>query len=659
MTQPPHEPPKDEGQQPPSPLDKSPQPPQGAPGLPPQAPLPPAPGFGAPQPPAGSFGAPTPPPPGQQPGQPGQPPAQPGQPPAQPGQPPAQQPAYGYPQTPGTPPPAPGQSPQTPPAGYGYPGQQPPPPQPGYGFPAQPGQPGPGQPGQPGPYGGGYPTQPPAPQTVVQGSGVNGGSGGGLTTQLKIIIAAVVAVVLIVGAGVVYKATSSDDPKDVAGSSSGGGGGGGGEAKGGEKAGPAAPDGAGKEQAPGNVTGKVKFQVPMPVVKEITEVKGSWATEKVYAKAGVKKITGYDPEKGTELWNLPLTGEVCASSRHLSKDGNKAAFLFEGPIEAGRKVAQCTQVGLFDLTSGKLLWSHGFKDGDRPATLTGVTVSGDTVAVGSYSGGGALDINGKELWSPKPSSDNCKDKGYGGGPALVALRQCGDYNNPQLLVERLEPTSGKPLSTYKLPAGAETASILSTEPLLVGAEVNDSASGTAGISDLFSIDGATGKLIAQMPVDGEKFDLHCPRTEVEGCTKVAVGNGKVYVPTVQRRGSAETGRTNEIVTWDLKTGKPTSERIEAGERYSMVPLRMDGGNLIVYKFPPYDKGGQVASIDGGSLKQTVLLENPADRSVRDAESSLTINLANAWFVGGRLFLSNHLVSESNTSQKYLAMVFGP
>ncbi|MFJ6697371.1 PQQ-binding-like beta-propeller repeat protein [Streptomyces sp. NPDC091272] len=652
MTQPPNEPPKNgEGAPPPSPFSKTPEP--GAHADPQSPPPSGAGGFGAPQqPPAGGFGAPTPPPPGGQPGQPGQPGPY-GQPQGQPG--------YGYPQAPGQPPQAPGQPPQTPPpgqappAGYGYPGQpgQQPGQQPpsGYGFPGQPGQPGYGQPQTGGPntpYGM-YPPQPPAPQQP------GGSGGGGLTTQLKIIIAAVLAVVLIVGAGVVYKATSGDEPTDVAGSSSGGGG----DAKGDEKAGPPAPDGAGKEKVPGNVTAKVKFQVPVPVVKELTDVKGSWATDKVYAKAGVKKITGYDPEKGTELWTLPLAGEVCGESRHLSKDGNKAAFLFEGPLEAGRKVAQCSQVGLFDLTSGKLLWQHHFKDADRVASLDQVTISGDTVAAAGTGGAGAVDITGKELWSPKPTADNCEDKGYGGGPALVAIRMCGSYDDPQLLVQPLNPANGAPLSTYKLPKGADTASVLSTKPLLVGAEVNDSAGGTAGISHLFSIDGATGKLLAQMPVDGEKYDLHCPRTETEACTKVAVGNGKVYLPTVQHQGKAETGRTNEIVSWDLKTGKPTSDKIDAGERYSMVPLRMDGGNLLVYKFPPYDKGGQVASIDGGSLKQTLLLDNPADRAVRDAESSLTINFENARYAGGRLFLSNDLLSESNTSQKYLAMVFGP
>ena len=54
----------------------------------------------------------------------------------------------------------------------------------------------------------------------------------------------------------------------------------------------------------------------------------------------------------------------------------------------------------------------------------------------------------------------------------------------------------------------------------------------------------------------------------------------------------------------------------------MYPLRMDGTNVIAYKDAPYDKGSQIVTIDGGSLKSTLLLENPSDRSVRDAVTSV-------------------------------------
>ncbi|MFD3511815.1 hypothetical protein [Streptomyces sp. NPDC058657] len=645
MTQPPsppNEPPKDgDGTPPSSPFAKNPEPgptPAQAPQTP-QAPQsqPPAGGFGAPTPPPpGGFGAPTPPPPGQQPG-------------------------YGYPQAPGQPPQAP-QAPATPPppAGYGYPGQQPPPGQQPYG---QPGQPDSAQ--QPPAYG--YPGQPHSaqqptatygmypPQAPTPPPGRSGG--GGLTTQLKIIIAAVVALVLIVGGGVVYKATSGDDPKDTAGGSSGGTDGGKGDDKA-DPAAPKAPDGPGKEKVPGSPASKVKFQIPIPVVKELTSFKGSWITDKVYAKPHINSVIGYDIDKGTQLWKIPLPGAVCGSSRWNTADNTKGAILFEGPKEAGKKTAQCTQVGLIDLVGGKLLWQKQFMNGDRPASMENVTISGNTVAAATLYGGGAFDLTGKELWSPKPTGDNCKDKGYAGGPhGLVALRYCGDYDSPKILVQTLNPASGKDLSTFTMPAGADKANVLSVKPLVVAADVNDSAEGTSGMSDIFSVD-AQGKQLARIPVDGEKYDPDCDFDDIENCSQVAVGNNKVYLPTLEHQGKADTGRTNEIVAFDLTTGKPTADRMDAGERYSMYPLQMDGGNLIVYKTPPYDKGGQVVSIDGGSLKQTVLLDNPADRSVMDAEREFSFNLKNLRYANGRLFLSHELLSEDNSTKKYLAVVFG-
>ncbi|MFI5807516.1 PQQ-binding-like beta-propeller repeat protein [Streptomyces sp. NPDC051561] len=626
MTQPPNEPPQD-GAQTPGPFSKQPQTP---------------PGFGAPTPPPPGqqpgFGAPTPPPPAQQPGfgAPTPPP-------------PGQQPGYGYPQAPGqqpqgapaTPPPPAGQPPQTPPpAGYGFPGQQPPA----------------GQ--QPPPYG--YPAQTPAPPTVPQPLTPSGSTGGGsiLTTQLKIIIAAVVAVVLIVGGGVVYKATSSDDPKDVAGGSAGGTGGAEGKGEGGAKP---APDGAGKEQAPANVTAKVGFQVPLPTVKEITKTKGSWATDTIYARAAVNSVVGYDPQNGTEKWKIPLSGSPCGGSAQITQD-NKAAIVFEGTKAPGEKVAQCTEAGVIDLASGKLLWQKSFPDGDRKVRLSMATISGNTVAVAGYSGGGAFNLaDGKELWSPKPTADQCKDKGYAGGPGgLVAVRECGDYDNETYSIETLNPADGKPISKFKMPDNSKYVSVLSVKPLVVGANVGEAGEYKTKVSDVFSVDEKTGKLRARIGVDSERYPFDCDLDDVGGCTQVAVGNGKLYLPTAEHQGQAETGRTNEIVTFDLATGKPTGDNYKAGERYHMVPLRMDGGNLIVYKFPPYDKGGQVASIDGGTGKETLLLDNPADRSVRDAEQTMTIKMDEVRYHKGRLYMGTTLISaDPSSSKKYLALAFVP
>ncbi|MET7647243.1 PQQ-binding-like beta-propeller repeat protein [Streptomyces sp. NPDC005426] len=599
---------------------------------------PPPGGFGAPQdPPPGGFGAPTPPPAAPYGTPPATPPAPGGYGSPPPAGPPPQQPGYGYPQSP----------PQQP--GYGFP-QAPPQgrPQQGYGFP----------PGQPPQQGYGYPTTPMQQPYQPQQPGGNGPKK--FSTQSRIIVAAVVAVALIVGGGVWFASSGADDKKEEA-SSSAGTTGGGGEDKGGSDT----PGGGGKEKAPADVKAQVGFQLPQPKVTDVTTVAGSWLTDKAYVKTGVNEIVGYDLAKGTKLWSIPLAGQLCAASRHMTKDFRTAVAFEEGKRSATDKYPSCNQVGALDLNTGKLLWSKSVTastGGDRPVRFDEVTLSGTTVAAGGTEGGAAFDLNtGAERWKPKVSTDGCYDKGYGGGEALAVVRKCGTYDDPQLIIQALNPTTGAPLSSYKMPPGVDYASIVSTKPLVVAADVGDTAGDGSGISDFFSIDAASGKLLTRIAADGDKYAASCRSTKVESCQHLAVGNNRVYVPTEEHEGTGDYGNTNEIVSFDLTTGKQTGDRADAGDRYSMFPVRMDGGNIIAYKEPPYDKGGQVVSIDGATFKQTVLMDNPGDESVRDAETSFSSDYAEYLYAGGKLFISETMVSKPRTSslddKEYLVVSF--
>ncbi|MEV1045284.1 PQQ-binding-like beta-propeller repeat protein [Streptomyces sp. NPDC049916] len=641
MTQPPPQPPNEPSDGSSNgPADTPPGPPQ--PNNPPTPPAaPPSGGFGAPQdPPPGGFGAPTPPPAdpfAKQPQHPQQPPTAPSAPPA-----------GGY----GSPPPQGGYP--TPPApqpnGYGYPQAQP-----GYGYPQGPGGP-PGMPQQ----GYGYPTQPMygAPQPGPAG----GGGGKKFSTQMQIILAAAVAVVLIIGAGVIYASTGGDDKNggtDQA--STSGGEGKGGEGKGGEGDGLA----GGEEKAPASTKAKVAFQIPEPKVTDVTTVAGSWLTDKAFVKSGVSEVVAYDADKGTELWTLPLEGEVCGASRHMSKDYKTAILFEESKATKANKYPSCNQVGVIDLTTGKLLWSKGVTGatgGDQQIRFDEVTLSGTTVAAGGTRGGAAFKLdNGAELWKPKVGSDGCYDMGYAGGEALATVRKCGTYDSPQLEIQALNPATGAPLSTFKMPAGVDYAAIVSTKPLVVAADVGDTAGDGSGISDFFSIDAATGKLIVRIPADADQYAARCGSTDVEQCQHMAVGNNRLYLPTEQHDGTGEYGDTNEVVAFDLKTGKLMGARADAGDRYTLVPLRMDGTNVIAYKQPPYDKGGQIVSINGETFKQTLLLENPSDEAVRDAETRFSTDHTEFLYGQGRFFKSKKLISERSGSdldrKLYLALGF--
>ncbi|MDT9696748.1 PQQ-binding-like beta-propeller repeat protein [Streptomyces sp. P17] len=633
------------------------QPPPGGGFGPPQDQPPQQGGFGPPQdqpPQQGGFGAPQ-----------DQPPQQPGfgppqdQPPQQPGfgapQQPAQQPGFGAPQAPQQPP-APPTPPPTPPQGYGYP-QQPA----GYGYPGQPATPAYGQPPTP-PYGQqpgyGYPGQPTMPMQPQPGQP---GGGRKFNAQLAIIVAAVVVIALIVVGGVWYASSSGEDGgKDDTASSSGGTGGGGDK---GDDTGGTGGTSSGKatEKVPADPNSEVLFQVPAPEVKSTFSTSGSWVTDEVYAKSGVAEVVGYDIDKGTKIWTIKLPGPVCQGSNHATED-NKTAITYQPkmPTKATPSYG-CSQVAAIDLDAGRKLWTKTVESGTEPISFDNVTVSASTVAVGSTSGGAAFDItNGEQLWAPKPT-DTCYDAGYAGGPKLVAVRKCGQYGERQLSIETIDPKSGKVISAYKMAKGIEYASVVSTEPLVVAADVGDSAGDGSGISDFFSIDNKTGKLRTRISAPGEQYNATCEGiTKVEECRLLAVGNDRLYLPTEKREGTGEYSDTNEIVAFDLATGKQTGQRADAGDDYELVPLRMDGPNLIAYKRGPYDKGGQVVSIDGGSFKETKLMENPATKSVMDVERSMLPDYAEILYSQGRLFMSDVFASElgSTDEEEYLVIAFG-
>ncbi|WP_415952756.1 PQQ-binding-like beta-propeller repeat protein [Streptomyces sp. KLOTTS4A1] len=611
-----------------------------------QPPQPPNEGFGAPQdPPPGGFGAP-------------------------------QEPGYGYPQTPAAGQPAtpqpPAGAPATPPPPAGPP-SSPPPGRPGYGYPQQqpPGQvyptPAPGQqvgygqqPGQQ-PYG--APQQPyggyQQPGTVPMGGMPGGGGSGGrkkISAQAMIIIAAVVAIALIIGGGIFIAAQDDGEggKKDESkqGQTDGGTKGGDGED------GPQGGAGVGKEKKPAGQS-QALFNVPSPEVKgdSSVTVKGSWLTEKTYAKSGMYEVSGYQPDTGKKLWTIPLDGEICAASEHISPDGITAVLAKSGKPSAKDKYPSCTEIVAIDVDNGRKLWQENAKPVDEELRFSQVTVGGNLVAAGGTSGGAAWDIKtGGLKWEPR-AGDKCKDQGYGGGKILVAITRCGtDFREAPRKVQPLDD-NGKPISSYTLPSGIQWAHIPSTDPLVVAVDSTDQHKGP---TDYFAIDAKTGKLRSKVAVDPSEIMSRCDATNVEPCRQMAVGNDRLYLATREHEGGSKSSRTNEIIAYDLTTGKPTGQKADAGDRYSIFPLRMDGENIIAYKHPPYDKGGQVVSIDGKSFKQTVFLENPADESVRDAETSFSTLHAEYLYGNGRLFIADVYASRSRstTRKDYLIVALG-
>ncbi|MFD7028061.1 PQQ-binding-like beta-propeller repeat protein [Streptomyces sp. NPDC059917] len=544
------------------------------------------------QPPSGGFGAPQDPPPGGF----APPPAAPPAPPAPPQQPPG--PAYGYPQ------------------------QQP---QPGYGYP----QAAPAAPAA-------------APSYAPPASGGGGGGGGNdLRNQILIVVAALVAIALIVGGGFWYVSDGDGGKTDVANGPTDGkspGPGGGGDKPGG---------GVATEKAPANTKAKTLVNLAQPQVADLAHVEGSWVTDTLYVKSDVAKVVGYDLNTGAQKWSIALPAELCGATAHIS--GGKSAILFKEALASdANKYPRCNQVGVIDLNAGKLAWSTTIKaatSGDKPVEFKEITLSGNTVAAGGLQGGAGWNLaDGKNLWPAKVDGEGCYDLGYAGGPALAVIRKCGPYGSQYLLAQNLDPATGAPKSSYKMSQGIDYAAIVSTQPLVVGANVGGAAKGGSAVSDLFVLDD-TGALKARIPVSSGNYDVRCAPTAVEQCQKMVVGNGKIYVPAAQHQGKDQYGRTNELLSFDLSTGKQTTDRADAGEQYTIMPLRMDGPNVIAYKLPPYNKGGQVVSIDTATMKETLLMEMPADKNIRRPETSMSPNGAEFRYHNGRFFISQTLISK--------------
>ncbi|MEU2515754.1 outer membrane protein assembly factor BamB family protein [Streptomyces syringium] len=582
------------------------------------------------------------------------------------------QPAYGYPQSPPPPPGAPQQPPAPPAAPQGPPPpppaapQGPPPPPPGgYGYPgpAGPGAQGPqdfptqafgaaqppqfGAPSQP------YGTQPQfgAYPPPAQYPGAPGGpSGGGSKKRMAVIVAAVAALVLVAGGGVWFL-TKGDGKDDEAKSETGKSQGGTGEQGGG---------GGGK--APQTIDGKLLFSVDQPKVDDLVTVKGMWATDKVFAKADVYKVVGYGLSGG-QKWEIPLDGEICWSSQHVTADGKTAVLVKDAKPSAEKKYGgSCTQVVALDLNNGKKLWQESAKVADQDVRFDEVTVGGGTVAAGGLSGGAAWSLDGgKSLWKPKAGED-CKDGGYGGGgDKLVAVRRCGDYKRPQLKVQTLNPKTGAIASEYKVPEGISYVHVVSTNPLVIGLDAGGSTG--SGASDLMAIDDSAkdGKMRSKISTGNGKFQIKCPSTDVEGCTKVAVGKDAVYMPSEEHQSgnTQNPGRLNEIVAFDLATGQ-SKGKTEGIPNSELLPLSVDkDGYVIGYQSPTYREGGAVVRIDPKTFKKDVLLKNPASSAV--AERSLSPSYQQALYAQGRLYLGDGFAdkpSKYRTDKEYLALIFG-
>ncbi|NKI42418.1 outer membrane protein assembly factor BamB family protein [Streptomyces physcomitrii] len=391
-------------------------------------------------------------------------------------------------------------------------------------------------------------------------------------------------------------------------------------------------------------------RIPGGVTKQTTwKAEGSWLTERVYAKTSVREITGYAAATGEKLWSLPLKGASCGGSPQVGKGGVAAVVVQDEPLDDRGYPAPCTEVLAFDLDTGKRVWSKSFtaEYQSRKTPFDQVVISKDTVAAGGIHGGAGFDLaDGSLRWEPE--AGECGDRGYGGGPRLVAVRVCGPFGKRKFEAHLIDPDTGRNAWRYRLPAGATAPKVLSTDPVVLG--VDTGTTSLTGIDDVFSLD-ARGRLRYRITLEDDRFQHSCRGAEIaQSCRSLAVGNDRLYVPTRSRAHGK--GYWNEIVSFSLADGKPTRDRFEAGDGNTLLPLRMDGPRLLAYKS---GTDVSVVSVDPRKGTQETLLTSP------DGPIGLTPEYADLRFTHGRLYVGSPLLGDpaGGSVKQHLAYGFGP
>ncbi|MER5929629.1 PQQ-binding-like beta-propeller repeat protein [Streptomyces sp. NPDC002054] len=540
------------------------------------------------------------------------------------------------------PPPVPegyGHLPGPPPQGYGHPQ---PGPNPYAGQPQQPQQPPqPPQYAQQPPVGYGYP--PPMPPGPPPGSGTPA------KRKTTILIAAAVAGVLALGTGGFFLFTGGDDEKKPLAQPSS------------SASGDAKPDGAPSPDASvddgdGNGTGRTENEdlnadrkpgedKVLWLKKNEVELPGGggdapaqWIVGDTVVKAVYKSVTAYGVTDGKQRWTVPFPAEICAATGQTTADGKTVVMFNNGDSSS----ADCNQMKLIDLKAGKEGWTKEVPQEGQFDLLSSVSLSitGDTLGVSRLGKASAFKVStGDKLFGPP--EQGCKPDSLAGGAKLIAIAGCAKDTEE---LQGLDPATGKITWNYKWAEGWKVSRVYSTDPLVVD------ASKKATKERVIAVFGPDGKVRSQLTGEG-KFSARCGISIFSGpqaCTGVVVDGtaNTIYLPTE--------GDSNEIVAFDLGTGK-IKWRHPAGQGRSAVPLKAEGGNLIAYLEPDYDKGGEVLSFPAGGGKPSTLLRNPSGVAA-PVESGFYNPQVD--YADGRLFLSaTRLSGRSEGPEKFL-MVFG-
>ncbi len=230
---------------------------------------------------------------------------------------------------------------------------------------------------------------------------------------------------------------------------------------------------------------------------------------------------------------------------------------------------------------------------------------------------------------------------------MIVVSSCGASTSTEHdEVQELDPKTGKAKWTRAIPKGWAVGRTYSVDPVVLYLTNEDKKSWN--ISTLTP----AGAFRSEVSVN-ESFAPTCGwailERDLQGCQGVASDADTLYLPT-----EATTG-ANEIVAINLATGNE-KWRVKSPADDSMLPMKVEGTQLIAYVEPSYDAGGQVVSIPlaGSTHTPVKLLQNPA--SAADVENGF-YSKAYDW-VDGRFFLSTTRLSGRDEAREKLMLAYG-
>ncbi|WP_030156565.1 PQQ-binding-like beta-propeller repeat protein [Streptomyces sp. NRRL S-244] len=549
----------------------------------------------------------------------------------------------------------PPQPPNQPPTPSGY-GHLPGPPQPGYGYPqqgenpyaqqppTQPMQPAQPMPHQPVPQQGHFPPPPGMPTVGVHPAG---GAPQPPKKKTAVIVAAAVAGVLVLGTGgyfAFFDGGDEDPKKPVAQSSA--------PADGKPSTEPDKGDGsgngsqgaedlnAGRKQGEDKVLWLKTTKIDGPGMGVVAE--GQWVVGDTVVKSVWKTLTAYGVTDGKQKWTLAFPTPICAVTRQTAAEAKTVVMVRDGDGDS----ATCNQMKQVDLKAGKEGWTKEVPKEGLFDIMTSPTVgiTGDTVAISRSGTASAFKVSTGDKLFGSANAEGCKPDSYVVNKGkMIAISTCYD-DDLSSEVSDADPVTGKKTWTFKLPAKYKVGAVYSLDPLVL--DIGNQEKKERAIVVL----GPDGKQRATVSGEGN-FATECNNGifhSVEVCSHTAVDGNTLYLPTV-----AESGKANEVVAFDLDTGK-AKWRTPAGEGRTLTPLGAANGQLVAYRKAKGDQGGEVVSIPAAGGTPTALLRNPSGAAApieRGFYNPLTD------YVDGRFFIGVTMLSAKGTDEKLL-MVFG-